>query len=110
MGVAVVYTFIVRQARERGQGREGAGESCLKCVNDLAGSLPDSLGKAAYLSSISALGTEADAEASFRHFPRGVNKISIFFSLPFVVLCFVWLVAQIKDKANEGEGGELKAG
>lgn len=42
-----------------------------------------------------------------RHFPRGVNKISIFFSLPFccAVLCFVWLVAQIKDKANEkGEG------
>lgn len=69
----------------------------------MAGSLPDSLGKAAYLSSISALGTEPDAEASFRHFPRGVNKISIFFSLPFVVLCFVWLVAQIKDKANEGE-------
>lgn len=80
----------------------GGGGSCLKCVNDLAGSLPGSLGKAAYLSSISALGTEA----SFRHFPRGVNKISIFFSLPFVVLCFVWLVAQIKDKANEGGEGE----
>lgn len=80
--------------------------SCLKCVNDLPGSLAHSEKPLTFLQFPRwGLRTEADAEASFRHFPRGVNKISIFFSLPFVVLCFVWLVAQIKDKANEEGGG-----
>lgn len=70
---------------------------CLKCVNDLPGSL-------SLCRSEKPL-TFLQFPRCLRHFARGVNKISIFFSLPFVVPCFVWLVAQIKDKASEGVGG-----
>lgn len=79
---------------------------CLKCVNDLPGSR-----------SLSTFHSEKPLTflqfpRCLRHFPRGVNKISIFFSLPFccAVLCFVWLVAQIKDKANERGEGESGRG